>query len=79
MKYWLIGFVLSMRKLSNTFLYYSENKNKEEIYTIHENINKKNLLDELEKKNTSIHRKLDLLKKPCIKKDDLTKIFNDFY
>jgi hypothetical protein len=79
MKYWLIGFILSMRKLSNTFLYYSENKNKEEIYAIHENINKKNLLDELEKKNTSIHRKLDLLKKHCINKYDLNKIFNDFY
>jgi hypothetical protein len=81
MKYLLFGFILSMRKLSNTFLYCSENKDKEEIYNIYENINKKNLLDELEK-NTSIHKKLDLLKKSeyhYIKNNNLTNLFNNFY
>jgi hypothetical protein len=82
MKYILIGFVLSMRKLSNTFLYCSENKDKE-IYNIHENINKKNLLDELEKNDISIYRKLDLLKKHNYtykqNNNNLTDLFNEFY
>lgn len=83
MKYILIGFILSMRKLSNTFLYCSENKDKDkEIYNIYENINKKNLLDELKKNDISIYRKLDLLKKHNYtykQNNNLTNLFNDFY